>query len=171
MPLDGTIEIIVQDGKNSSVSADITVIPPAPEIDEIYTIGNSGISKGSHENIYARVTALGGHEDISNIDVKLVKGAFSESSPLAGSAQTFSIMDTDAESSFQSSVTTDYNVLYTIPIYVPEFYELTDGTYTYVVSFYDYLLQKGYLPSVRSLMKELGYKSPRSVAIILESLI
>ena len=37
MPLDGTIEIIVQDGKNSSVSADITVIPPAPEIDEIYT--------------------------------------------------------------------------------------------------------------------------------------
>ena len=35
----------------------------------------------------------------------------------------------------------------------------------------NYLLQKGHFPSVRSLMKELGYKSPRSAAIILESLI
>lgn len=35
----------------------------------------------------------------------------------------------------------------------------------------NFVLHKGYFPSVRNLMNELGYKSPRSAAIVLESLI
>ena len=35
----------------------------------------------------------------------------------------------------------------------------------------NYLMHNGYLPSVRELMRELGFKSPRSAALIIESLI
>jgi len=35
----------------------------------------------------------------------------------------------------------------------------------------NYLMHKGNLPSVRELMRELGFKSPRSAALIVESLI
>lgn len=154
IPLDGKVNITVQDSSSHTQRVDVSVIPYSATIDEVYTIGNSGIAKGMHQDLYLRVSAQGGVEQISSIEVKLVKGFYSATNLPPQNVQIFNVLDTTSgvktienNPVVSSGAITAYDMLYKIPVFIPEYAELTDGNYTLITTVFDKYLQntKSYL--------------------------
>lgn len=149
MPNNGEITISMQDLIGTTKTATIQVIAPPLVINEIYTVGSPNVAKGVHQDVYVRVTAPSGNETIASLEIKLLKGAYSVSNLPPVDVQVFNVLDTNAsietmESSqlIESGATTLFTTLYKIPVFIPDYAELTNGTYTFQVTAFDTNLQQ-----------------------------
>ena len=104
-PVDNTIRIEVQDGQSSSATVEITLLPPSIVVEEVYSVGNSGITVGSTEDIYLQLNAIGELRDITTVQARLLKGAC-DSEASCTNAQVFNVSASETPLLLEETTTT-----------------------------------------------------------------
>lgn len=139
-PTDGTITIKLQDGHNAVKEIKVELLPPGIYIEEIYKVGNAGIQVGATEDLYFQLNAVGGLQDMQTIQAKLLKGSCANSTTCANK-QIFNVVTSSAQltgtEETGSGVNLLYNLLYKLPVLIPDYEDLINGDYTYAVTVYD----------------------------------
>jgi len=163
--------IKVQDGLNNMAETTINLLPPGVVIEDIYMIGNSGITIGSTEDVYVQLNAYGKLNDIETVQARLIKGVCTSTETCANN-QIFNVMTQipvlqNSSFSETGSVAT-HNLLYKVPIFTPDYEELTDGVYSYEIAVYDQYNQKGvaYLQTFVGILMDGDINGDQSVDII-----
>ena len=139
-PSDGEIIIKVQDGLNSVEEVIIELLPPGVYIEDVYTVGNAGITVGAIEDIYVQLNAVGGVGDINTIQAQLLQWSCTDAVSCTGK-QVFNVTSENPQLQTSTTTTTGsttiYNQLYKMPVLTPDYAELVNGAYTYVITVYD----------------------------------
>lgn len=144
----GVATVFVTDKSGCTAILTIYVDNFVPEIEYAKFVGNAGIAKGARETLYLKVSDLDTIDDLFEIETQLIKGEYDSVDDIPATAQTFDIADEDnsIESEATQSGTEEtsdgetqsvYTRLFKIPIFIPEYSELTDGTYTLLVTITD----------------------------------
>lgn len=115
------------------ISDEITILvgDPVPYIDSIRTSGNLGMAKGTSETLFVRLQHFGGLDDVSDIELSLIKGAHSDPKNIPESVQNFSISIVENEI-MQERLGTK-TVLLKIPFFVPLLQDIEDGLHTFKI--------------------------------------
>lgn len=103
--------------------------------------GGIGITKGNARNLLLQVEHRGGIDQISNIQVLLVKGRINNPSQL-GSSPVYDVIDINRDITATTGTSSGggqgmLTKLFTIPIYVPDLPGMTNGRYTLLVTLTD----------------------------------
>lgn len=175
IPENNKFSVMVQDVLGAMKEVLITLIPPPLMVSDFYTIGNLSATKGTTQDLYVRILSPGGNETIAGIEVKMFKGAFSEFTPPTTSAQVFDVLDVGAEIKMleenvvvMSGATTTYSTLYQLPMLIPDYQNLTNGTYTYFLTAFDTNLQetKAYLQTAVGVVTNGDINGDQSIDIL-----
>lgn len=108
----------------------ITTQRALPEIISIKTTGNASAAKGTYETLYIEVKNMNSIEQLQSVEITLIKNLYCSVDDIPSSAQVFDIVNYDATPVF--SLTDDIAML-EIPIFIPEYSDLTDGKHTILV--------------------------------------
>lgn len=141
LPVGGVFTVAVRDGQGQMQQVDFEVLPPPPVVEDLYVVGNAGISPGATEEIFVRVNNYGGMEDVKSIEVQL-RAANGTIFSVIQYDPTIEVVSEPAEvvsgsGETTTSVPTNYTVLYTIPVLIPDYYDLVDGDYSFVITVFD----------------------------------
>ncbi len=105
-----------------------------PIIESVETLGNFGVERATTETLYIRVSSEQGQASLQDVEVWFVEGAFSSPESIPQSAQRFAVSDSSVPPDITEESTVPITVLLKLPIFIPDFAEMDDGPFTFLIN-------------------------------------